>query len=143
MKAIIFDYNGVLNTGADIKETISKLSKDYKLFIASSSSLSNIKGLLEEQNLLKHFTEILGYDSSLSKLDKFKSLIKDHSLEPNDVIFITDTSGDILQAREAKIGHIIGILGGWQDKKTLARANPEIIVDNFQELPKEIKTLYK
>ena len=139
MKAIIFDYNGVLNTGADIKETISKLSQDYELFIASSSSVSNIKGLLEEQDCLKYFTEILGYDSSLSKLDKFKSLIKDYSLEPADVIFITDTKGDILQAREAKIGHIIGILGGWQDKKTLARANPEIIVDSFEELPQAVK----
>ncbi len=48
--------------------------------------------------------------------------------------FISDTSGDIYEAKEAGIGYIIGILGGYQTKGSIEKAKPNTIVKDFDDL---------
>jgi phosphoglycolate phosphatase-like HAD superfamily hydrolase len=56
-----------------------------------------------------------------------------YSIDPKNAIFITDTSGDIKEAKEAEIGYIVGILGGYQTKNSIEKAKPDIIVKNFKD----------
>lgn len=117
-----------------IKETIKDLSKDYSLFIVSSTINSIIKEYLTRHEIVDCFTEILGYDIEKIKVKKFNMIFQKYKIPPEDVVFVTDTSGDVGEAKEAGIGYIIGILGGYQSKESLEKASPNMIIKNFKEL---------
>jgi phosphoglycolate phosphatase-like HAD superfamily hydrolase len=72
------------------------------------------------------------------KTEKFKILEKEFYISSNDSIFITDTIGDIIEARE--VGYkSIGITGGSHCRKTLVTEKPVCIVDSFLELKKNLE----
>lgn len=123
----------------NVKEVIIKLSKNYKLFIVSSTINHIIEDYLERHQLLDYFEDIKGYAKEANKYEKFKQIFKEYHVLPQETIFITDTAGDIKEAKEAKINFIIGILGGFQDRASIEKAKPDTIVNNFQELLKIIK----
>lgn len=123
-----------LGINKNIKQTIKDLSKDHMLFIVSSTINSIIEEYLSRHKIINCFTEILGCDIEKSKIKKFNIIFKKYKILPEEAIFITDTSGDIEEAKEAKIGLIIGILGGYQDKENLEKAKPHIIIKNFEKL---------
>jgi phosphoglycolate phosphatase-like HAD superfamily hydrolase len=69
---------------------------------------------------------------------KFKMLEEEFNISFNDTIFITDSTGDIVEARE--VGYkSIGIRTGVHSKEELLELNPEIVVDSFEELEKYIE----
>jgi phosphoglycolate phosphatase-like HAD superfamily hydrolase len=115
----------------DIKDIIIKLSKNFKLFIVSSTPNSIIQDYLKRHDLSKAFTDIFGLNIEASKVKKFNIIFEKYNVSPNQSIFLTDTSGDIKEAKEAKINFIIGILGGYQDEKSLQKAKPDAIVKDF------------
>jgi phosphoglycolate phosphatase-like HAD superfamily hydrolase len=118
----------------EIKNSILKFSEKFRLFIISSTMSETIKEYLKHHGLSECFEEVLGYDIEPSKIKKFNSIFEKYSINPAEAIFVTDTSGDIKEARQANIGTIIGILGGFQDEEHLTEANPHFIVKNFAEL---------
>ena len=120
-----------LDIDQNIKDSIITLSKDYKLFIVSSTTNSIIEEYLKRHGLLDAFTEILGFDIETSKVKKFNMIFAKYSITPNQTIFLTDTSGDINEAQEAKINFIVGILGGYQNEDSIRKANPNAIVKDF------------
>lgn len=120
-----------LSIDQNIKDSIIKLSQDYKLFIVSSTINSIIEEYLKRHGLLEAFTEILGFDIETSKVKKFNMIFEKYNITPNQTIFLTDTSGDINEAKEAKINFIVGILGGYQNEENIRKANPNAIVKNF------------
>jgi phosphoglycolate phosphatase len=117
----------------NIKTAIQNLSKDFKLFIVSSTINKTIEKYLLRHGIIKCFTEILGSDVEASKVKKFKMIFDKYLSDPTDSIFITDSSGDIKEAKEAKIGYIVGILGGYQTKKSLENAKPDKIAKDFDD----------
>lgn len=117
----------------NIKEAIIQLSKEYKLFIVSSTINSIIEEYLNRHGLLDCFNEILGFDVETSKVKKFNMVFEKYNVSPTQTIFLTDTSGDIEEAREAKINFIVGILGGYQDEDNIRKANPNAIVKDFNK----------
>jgi len=123
----------------DIKKSIIDLSKNFQLFIVSSSTSLVIKNFLEKNNLLKYFIEILGLDVEPSKTKKFNIIFDKYNISPQETIFLTDTSGDVLEAREAKINFVIGILGGYQNEESLKKSKPDIIVKDFIDFFKLMK----
>jgi phosphoglycolate phosphatase len=116
-----------------IKDSLIKLSKEHRLFIVSSTVNSTIKEYLKRHELLEVFTEILGFDVEKSKVKKFNMIFDKYDISPNQAIFITDTSGDIVEAKEAKINFIVGILGGYQNEDVLRKAEPNAIVKDFND----------
>jgi len=122
----------------EIKKSILKFSENFCLFVVSSTMSEVIKEYLKKHDLLKYFEEILGYDVDPSKTRKFNSIFKKYSANPASAIFVTDTSGDVKEAKQASIGTIIGILGGYQDEEYLKQSKPNFIVKNFSELEKLI-----
>lgn len=115
------------------KLIIQKLSQSYPLFIISSTATYIIKEYLQRHGVLSCFTEILGNDVHASKVEKFAMIYEKHKIEPKNVMFITDSLGDISEARESQIENIVAILGGYQDEKTLKQGKPTKIVKNFIE----------
>lgn len=113
------------------KNVIQKLAKEFQLFIISSTTTSIIRSYLQRHKILSYFTEILGNEISPSKTKKFEMLFEKYNLTPNNIIFITDSSGDMKEARKVGIKAIVGILGGFQSKADLKHGNPTVIVKDF------------
>jgi phosphoglycolate phosphatase len=115
------------------KAVIQKLAQETQLFIISSTNSDIIHDYLKRHGLLSCFTEILGNEVDPSKVKKFQMLMKKYKINPKDVIFITDTAGDIIEAKKAGIQTIAGILGGFQNEKDIKKENPTVIVNNFSQ----------
>jgi len=123
-----------------LKGLIYKLSKESTLAIVSSSASILIKDILAREGHLSHFADILGSDLHKSKVVKNKMLLEKYKIKPKDALFITDTVGDILEARECGIKSI-AITWGFQDAETLQKAKPAKIVNMPEELIKAIKEI--
>lgn len=115
------------------KSTIEKLSQEYQLFIISSTRGDIIQSYLQRHEILSCFTEILGNEIEKSKIKKFQILFDKYNINQKDIIFITDTSGDIKEAKKVGIETIVGIIGGYQFEENLKKENPTIIVENFTQ----------
>lgn len=125
-----------------IKEIIIKLCKKFPLFIVSSTTNRIISDYLTRHGIRHCFEEIFGFDIEKSKIKKFNMLFKKWGVLPENTVFLTDTVGDILEARAAGIELIVGILGGYQHEKTLRAAQPKKIVKNMHEFSLFIQKIF-
>lgn len=111
-----------------INEMIVSLSKNHHLSIVSSADETCIANFLKKEELVTYFNEILGANVHKSKVIKLQKLLNKYDFKKEQAVFITDTLGDIKEAHEVGIKSI-GVLWGLHDRETLARGNPEIIID--------------
>jgi phosphoglycolate phosphatase len=125
-----------------IEEIIKILSGKYSLVIVSSTTSSTIKSFLEKFNLDKYFKEVLGNDIDHSKVKKLQMVLDKYNISPSDTIFITDTLGDIKEARRCGIGSI-AVTWGYHPIETLQKGNPYKIVNSINELIEKIETYLK
>ncbi|HEY4714926.1 MAG TPA: HAD hydrolase-like protein [Candidatus Paceibacterota bacterium] len=116
-----------------LKEVVETLSQSYKLSIVSSSLTPVIGKYLKDKDILKYFDEILGFDFHASKVLKLEKIIKDHKVVAKDVVFITDTLSDILEANEVGIP-TIAVSWGLHDRATFAPGHPAAVIDDPKEL---------
>ena len=115
------------------KEIIQSLSKEFQLFIVSSTTTDIITAYLKRHEIFFCFTEIFGNEVHTSKVKKFQMLFERYNIDPKDVIFITDSSGDIKEAKEVSIKTIVGILGGYQNEENLKQGKPTTILKDFAQ----------
>jgi phosphoglycolate phosphatase len=125
-----------------LQRTINKLYKNFELYIVSSMSSDRISAFLKKENILDKFKMILGSDINRSKVEKIKKLLSDASISPKDAIFITDTTGDIMEARECGV-ESIAVSWGLHDKEDLLHEKPFALVDTPQELEQKIEEFFK
>ncbi|KEQ17186.1 HAD family hydrolase [Endozoicomonas numazuensis] len=113
-----------------VSEGLQHLSQDFPLYLVTSNFAEAAEHFLENQNI-GCFREVLGMEHSFSKTDKIRTVMKQHSDQP--CYFISDTSGDLHEARKA--GAIpVAAAWGWHDRPTLEAANPAFILDTPPEL---------
>ncbi|OGI57116.1 hypothetical protein A3B85_03230 [Candidatus Nomurabacteria bacterium RIFCSPHIGHO2_02_FULL_37_13] len=123
-----------------LKDLICKLSKNYTLAIISATPSTLIATILKQANVFKYFSDILGGDIHTSKVVKNKMLLEKYKIEPKDAVFITDTTGDILEARECGI-ESIAVTWGFHEKETLQKEKPFKIVSTPEDLEKAIEEI--
>jgi len=109
------------------------ICKNYKLYIISSNSEISIKKYLKLTGADKYFERVMGVETEKSKKTKFRMLFDEYGYKPDECVFVTDTLGDILEAKHAKI-KTIAVTWGYHDKKRLESGNPEIIINDFSQL---------
>lgn len=124
-----------------IKKVLKKLSDNFQLFIVSSTIDENIKYFLKIGNYDKFFQKILGATTHKLKVEKFKMIFSQFNLKPEECLFITDTVGDIIEARKVNI-KTIGVTWGYHEKELLLKQKPFAVVDNAEELLEIIDNLY-
>lgn len=125
-----------------LNETIKELSFESILAIVSSSTTGLINKFLEKENIKKYFSDVLGTDVHKSKKVKIDSLIKKYDVIPSEMVFITDSLGDILEGNECGVKSI-GVTWGIHQKETLLKGNPELIIGDPRELLGAIKNVLK
>ncbi|HRY31143.1 MAG TPA: HAD family hydrolase [Candidatus Paceibacterota bacterium] len=116
-----------------MENVIKKLSENYILCIVSSTITLPIRKLLKKSTLEKYFNEILGNDVHKSKVEKIKMIMHKYKINKDDCIFVTDTLGDMKEARAVNIKSI-GVSWGFHKIETLKKGSPEKIVNSPKEL---------
>ncbi|MDD3711245.1 MAG: HAD family hydrolase [Patescibacteria group bacterium] len=114
-------------------DEIRYLSDKYSLFIVSSGREDNLNYFLKLGEIDSCFKEVLGCQFSSSKIKKIEYLLDKYSLKKNEVLFITDTIGDL---KEAKIAGIesIAVSWGYHHEDLLKTEKPFQVIHNFEEL---------
>lgn len=124
-----------------LKDILKKLQKKYRLLVISSTVDENIKHFLSIGNYSRFFQKIFGATTHKSKVEKFKMIFKQYNLKPNECVFITDTIGDIKEARQVKVGSI-AVTWGYHGKELLADQKPLAIIQKPDDLLLTIKKLF-
>ncbi len=136
-----FDFQGIFKPKLlamepipGVTEFLQKLNHNDSIIVSSTRSDSIIE-FLEKFDLLKYFAAVQGQDVERSKVKKFQKIVEENPAK--ELVFITDTVGDILEAEKFKM-FTIAVTWGYQDKATLAKAKPDCFVENLEELYKAI-----
>jgi phosphoglycolate phosphatase len=101
-------------------------------FIISSNGERPLKRFLSEYDMLRYFKKVLGAETHKSKVEKFKLIFKEENSRPEELLFITDTLGDIKEARELGIT-VIAVTWGFHPKERLEKGKPEYLVESPKE----------
>lgn len=119
---------------------LKRLGEKYALYVISSTSEYTISEVLELSGLLTYFTRIMGSETHKSKVEKFRILMREHGVTPDDTIFITDTLGDIREAHQVGIRSIAETFG-FHDRARLELGEPFKIVDSWDEIESAVQEL--
>lgn len=125
-----------------LHQTILSLCGKYIFIIVSSTESYLINDFLIKENLKNCFSEILGIDVHGSKIIKINSILEKYKILPKDVVFITDSLGDILEGNECGVKSI-GVTWGLHGRETLKKGNPVAIIDDPRDLESAINNVLK
>jgi phosphoglycolate phosphatase len=126
---------------AGMDTVIKELHAEYTLTIVSSTPSLAISQFLERNGLHTYFSDILGQDIHTSKVEKIRMLFEKYAIHAEVCVFITDTLGDIREAKEHAMG-AIGVSWGMHTHETLGQGIPFRIVDTPAELPDAISDYF-
>ena len=134
------EHKITLKTKTKIKESLQRLKKIYLLGIISSAKEEGLNEYLKRNNLTLEFSFVYGAETNFSKKEKFEIVKKEFHLTEKEIIFVTDTLGDIKEAHEAGV-QTIAVDFGFHERKRLEKGNPLAIVSSFKELEQTINRL--
>ena len=128
-----------------IKELITKLSNEYKLVMNTSARLSSSVPMLKSNEIYNHFDFLATKDISTDKVKKFQLIADKYDCDTTELLFITDTLGDVLAAEKVSVP-TIGVTWGFMGRVGLEsyKGNSLFkIVDNINELENTISNFYE
>jgi phosphoglycolate phosphatase len=131
-----------LKVPEEIIRILKELSAKYILAIVSSAPKVQINDILNREKVSYCFVDIFGSDFHTSKVIKIKMILEKFGVTNTNVIFITDTMGDIIEARECGVKSI-AVSWGFHDPKDLLQEKPFALVYTPQELEQKIKEFFK
>jgi len=123
-----------------VRPMLEKLSEHYKLFIISGTIDDDIKHSLSLGNLGGYFQKILGATTHRSKIARFNMVFDEYNVAPEECLFVTDTVGDIVEAREANV-ESIAVTWGFHNEQLLLDHHPKAIAHTPDELVTVIEGL--
>ena len=112
---------------------VEQLQRNNILLVISSNDSQTISVALEQFQFNGFFQEVLGSDFMFSKKDKMLYATKKYQIAPEDIYYIGDTTGDIVEGRAAGV-KTVGVTWGWHSRDKMAQAQPDYLVNEPQEL---------
>lgn len=122
-----------------MEKVIKELAKNHLLLIVSSTDSRPIKIFLKRYNLLRYFDDIYGNDVNYSKIAKIRMVKSRYHSNSDGYLFITDTTGDIHEARKCGIKST-AVTWGYHHLATLKEARPLSIVRTPTQLLKTLQS---
>lgn len=129
-------YNALLMKMPPIKEmpeTLAKLAEDFILVVISSSVQSSIHAYLELHDLHHHFDIVMGADVHESKSHKIEMIFDKYNVTKNDCMFITDTVGDLIEAKNKEVESIV-VTWGFHEKERFKNHPPFAFAETSPEI---------
>ncbi|MCX6757876.1 MAG: HAD hydrolase-like protein [Candidatus Nomurabacteria bacterium] len=124
-----------------LKDILNNLAHKYTLIIVSSTPTNAIKQILKNERVENCFTDVLGADVHTSKIVKINSLLEEYKIEPKNVLFITDTLGDIREGEKCNV-QSIAVSWGFHEKEVLEKGKPFAIIDNPIDLENKVDEFF-
>jgi HAD superfamily hydrolase (TIGR01549 family) len=121
-----------------IDKLISKLAKHVKLAILTNNKSQYAEEVLDKFNISEHFGTIIGFNDVTEVKPNPEGIVKilqKWKMKPSDVIFIGDMTTDIEAGKAANV-KMICVASGLAKKETLLEHEPDILVDNTENLIK-------
>jgi phosphoglycolate phosphatase len=69
-------------------------------------------------------------------------IFKEYGLEPKECAFVTDTLGDLREAKKAKVP-TIAVTWGYHGKTRLKKGSPNLMIHDFEDLAEAVEKLKK
>lgn len=124
-----------------MRQVIAALADRYTLHIVSSTPTALIREYLERCGMTTFFASVYGMDVSLSKSVKIGMVVTNEQVELRNCLMITDTLGDIREARHAGV-EAIGVTWGVHERERLQKGSPWGICEIPAELPNAIDAYF-
>lgn len=119
-----------------MEDVVKSLSDKAVLAIESSNFEPVMRRMLRKEGLEKNFTHVVGADKIASKTERLKMLTE--KIHPEKVVFVTDTVGDIEEAKTIGIP-VIAVTWGYHNYRQLKKAQPLCIVRKPEELVEQVE----
>ena len=132
-RAAIYEEYIIQKIDKKIRNTLEKLAKSHSLFIITSGGEKNINGYLKKNNIQHLFKQTLGAETHKSKEIKLNIVSKDSGSSKGEILFVTDTLGDIREANNFGV-QSVAVDFGYHTKETLEKGNPLQIISSFEEI---------
>lgn len=123
----------------DIKSTLERLAKKYQLTINTSTFISHVHTVFEREEIDTMFSVFMGPEVSIYKHVKLQMLMEEFGLEADELVFITDTVGDIAEAQKINVP-TIGVTWGFSTREQLEEIAPTYLVHTAKELEELLLT---
>jgi len=94
-----------------------------QIFVVSSGGESNIRDFFAENSVCINQCTIYGVETHPSKEKKFEKILAETGVSIDDIVFVTDTLGDIYEANSLGIASI-AVTWGFQSVDTLQKGVP-------------------
>ena len=107
-----------------IPEALRELAEFADIFVISSNDSAVVQEFLDAHNL-SLYREVLGGDKDTSKVRKIRAVSGRHPGVP--AVYVGDTAGDLLEAREAGV-IAAGAGWGWHGPARLKKLSPDYLL---------------
>lgn len=124
---------------AGMHEVIASVAKQHKVGIVTSSAGEVVKPKFVAEGLDQYVLAYLGEEINTHKDKKIRLAMSEFGFEPANTWFITDTSGDLVEAHKTGV-HTVAASWGFHPREWLAEQSPEHIVDTPQALSQLLLT---
>jgi len=135
------DYDNIGHPYPGVPDALDRLStKGYPMSIVTgrTGAPERVVSELERMGIHHHFHHVLTNNNGVKGMNKAAKLVQSArllGLKPIKCAYIGDWEGDIHGAREAGYGLKISVLTGGEDRDSLIKSNPDIILDSAADLP--------
>jgi len=129
----LHEFNSEIDTikiFPEMKDAIAKIAETSQVYVITSSITSVVRGKIESEEIL-NVREVIGADLEKSKVKKIERVKLLHPAA--EYYYIGDTTGDISEAKKAKVKSI-AVTWGYHTRKKLLRVKPDFIADSPAEL---------
>ncbi len=124
------------------KEVLDYLHTKHHLHIISSGWERQIRPFLVHHNIENKFTNIFCAEHGKLKSDKFNMLFNTEKITPEQCLFVTDTLGDIREARSVGVD-TIAVTFGFHNQERLQEGNPAYIAHSWPEIQNITEEYFK
>jgi phosphoglycolate phosphatase len=114
-------------------DVVEQLQRNNILLVISSNHSQTISAALDKFKFNGYFREVLGSDFLFSKKEKILYAVGKYQVNPEDIYYIGDTAGDIVEGKAASV-KTVGVTWGWHSKEKMAAAKPDYLFDQPEDL---------
>ena len=113
-----------------MQDAVKKIAEKHTVIVITSN-ISTLVSTVLRNNGITEFEDILGADADKSKIKKIRKAMEMYPFDT--AYYIGDTTGDVIEAREAG-AKTIAVTWGYHSAERLKRTEPDYLVNTPEEL---------
>lgn len=116
-----------------MKETLRRIAAQHPLAVITSTPSEYSTALIDAHELTDDVAAVIGPEVAVAKDERIRLALEEFGFVATQAWYVTDTIGDIREAKAAGV-KTIAVTWGFHDEAKLKTAGPDAIVRSQQEL---------